>query len=452
MEQEQLELIILKHLVQTPEAKEKLTRKQTGLMLEYFEKPASQKLVAWLLLYLKKYNNVPTRADLVLEFARDEINRMEEPLLTWCEELTKQIYMPPPPEEDFQFCIDLLKNNWRKRYGVNSLSNAVSELSQGKFDEFCEQITNVSRKIKLVGQSLPNLNPILDYPQILAEHKYLAANKDLFRKIPTGIKWLDEQLNGGLALGEYYILMAWTGRGKSFFGTQVAFYAALYGFNVVVANLEMSNKKATKRLLSRITGIPIERFIDPWKMTEDNYVTWEDRMVEWKAMNGSIEFITFEKSPTVDDVAAKLHNLSEPPDLLIIDQITNMSGRLEWQDLEMVAKDLELLAKSWAKERGLAILTFGQAKSSSIYRPRLTVQDSAYGKGVCEHATGVFYLSQTVEEEEQRIIKLGISKNRDGQMILDQAELYPNRDIARIHCTERFERETRTEHEDGSPF
>ena len=451
MEQEELELKILKHFVQNEKAREKLVRKQTGLKLEYFSKGATRKIVEWILLYTKKYESVPENYDTIREFSKNEILKLEEPLKGWCINIIKQIFIPPLPEENFEFCIDTLQNNWKSRYGAGVINTALTDLSNKDFDNFCLKINKMSRKIKIAGLNLPSLNTIGDYERILSEHKYRAQHKELFKKIPTGLKWFDRTLNGGLSLGEYYLLMGYTGRGKSFIGTQCAYFAAFKGFNVAIANLEMTNKKAMNRLYSRITAISYERFYDPWKMTENNYEDWHRAMSDWKSDCGQIEILPFEKPPTVDDISAKLSELNKQTDLLIIDQITNMSGKLEWQELESIAKEIEFLAKSWDNERGLAVITFGQVKANTIYNKYLNVGDFAYGKGVCEHATAVAYLSQTKEDIEENLIRLGICKNRDGENVTTQQILYPNRDISRIHCTEREARENEDENED-TPF
>lgn len=449
MEQEQLELAALKHLVQTEEVKEKLKRKRTGLRLAYFEKSGTQQTVSWVVNYANRYKQAPPSADALLAFIGQEINNMEEPLKSWCEQTARQVFEPPAPAEDFAFYVDQLSINWRKRMGINGLDGALLELNKGNFDEFTGQLNETSRKIQLASEVLPNVYPIDDYPHILADLKYRAEHRDEFQKIPTGIRWLDERLGGGWSLGEYYLLFSYTGRGKSFFGTQCAFYAVWAGFNVAIANLEMTNSKARNRMLSRITGIPTIRFMEPWELTTQNYEIWEQKMAEWKEAKGNMVFLSFEKIPTVDDIVAKLHNLPFQPDLLILDQITEMSTRLEWQELEVVAKQLEFTAKSWDKERGLSILTFGQSTRDTKWYAALTEQHFAYGKPVCEHATGVMYLSQTETDFERNIIRLGMCKHRDGEPVPEQFFMYPDRARARIHCAERYEREGEA---NGNPF
>jgi hypothetical protein len=174
-------------------------------------------------------------------------------------------------------------------------------------------------------------------------------------------------------------------------------------------------------------------------------------MGEWKTRPGSLQFISFPQVPSVEDIIIKLENLPTETDLLIIDQITNMSARLEWQELEVIAKKLEFLAKSWRRERGLAILTFGQVKAETKWYKHLNEQHFAYGKPVCEHATGVFYLAQDEEDYSKRIIRLGICKNRDGEPETNQFEMYPDLAKARIHCAERFQRAIRSPG-DASPY
>lgn len=442
MEQEQLELKALQHLIQNPVAREKLKRRKTGLRLVMFENSASSKVAEWITRYEAHYRDIPNNKSVLLAFASPHLQSIEEPLNSWCVQLIEQIYQPTDLQETFEFCVDQLAFNWKKRTALRDLETAIRDLHQNQFDEFTGKLSGIIRQIKSTD-NVSHINPIKDYQKLVADHQYRTAHPELEMRIPTGIPWLDEVLGGGFSMGEYYILMAYTGRGKSFFGAQVAYYAAMSKFNVVMANLEMSNKKATYRMLSRITGIPYIRFMKPSQMTEENYRTWEQKMKEWEESKerGRLEFISFDKVPTVEDIEAKLEDLGIDVHLLIIDQITNMSSKLEWQELEVIAKKLEWLAKNWKNERGIAILTFGQVKAETRDYRTLTEQHFAYGKPVCEHATGVLYLSQTLEDQTRNVINLGITKNRDAAPTTQQATLYPEFEYSRIHSTERMRRE-----------
>lgn len=441
MEQEQLEITILKHLVQNEEAKTRLIRKQTGLSLNYFQKIGSCHVAEWIVSYANKYKDLPANVTILIAFASEKINRLEEPTLNWCRQLAESIFEPPQPPETFQFCVDLLVNNWVKKTSIDKMRTAAETLEKDNLDKFTDEIKEMTRSVISVRETLPNTDPIKDYDRLLAEHQYLASHKELFVQIPSGLEWLDKKFGGGWVLGEYYLLFAYTGRGKSFFGTQCAFNAAWEGFNVAVANLEMTDKKATNRMLSRITGIPIERFIKPWLMTEENYETWDEKINFWKDRKGSLTFLTFERAPTVEQIEAKLHDLPIMPDFLIVDQITNMSTRLEWQELEVIAKGFEILAKGWNKGKGLAVLTFGQAKTETKWLNVLSEKHFAYGKPVVDHATSVLYLAQEKDEYKLNLIRLGMCKNRDGERVLSQWMLYPDQGRGRIDCEERVSRE-----------
>jgi len=440
MEQEQLELKTLQYLVQDKNAQDKLKKRITGLRLSLFDKnEASKKVADWIARYSVLYNDIPQSPGTLLSFSAPFLKLIEEPLRSWCEQLIEQVYQPLNRTETFEFCVDQLTINWTHRTSLETLYLAVADLKKNDFDSFTNQLGEIIKRVKSID-TISHVMPIENYGKILADTQYRAQHPELNRKIETGIGWLDEAFGGGLSIGEYYLVMAYTGRGKSFLGTQLAFHAAWAKHNVVVANLEMSNKKATHRLLSRLTAIPYIRFAQPWHMTAENYETWKTKAREWEEeKRGRLDFISFNKIPTVEDIIAKMEELDVDIDLLIIDQITNMSSKLEWQELEVIAKKLEWLAKTWKKEKGLAIVTFGQVKSETKNYAALTEQHFAYGKAVCEHATGVIYMTQTEQDEARNVIRMGICKNRDGESSRGNGLLYPNFSISRIHCQQRFE-------------
>lgn len=80
-------------------------------------------------------------------------------------------------------------------------------------------------------------------------------------RLSTGVLELDTILDGGLPRGSLGVAVADTGGGKSLFLAQVAAAAVLAGLFVVVATLEVPRPVWLARVLSNITGIPINAIL-----------------------------------------------------------------------------------------------------------------------------------------------------------------------------------------------
>lgn len=88
----------------------------------------------------------------------------------------------------------------------------------------------------------------------------IAAMRHMER-LSTGVLELDTILDGGLPRGSLGVVVADTGGGKSLALAQVAAAAVLAGLFVVVATLEVPRPVWLSRVLSNITGIPINTIL-----------------------------------------------------------------------------------------------------------------------------------------------------------------------------------------------
>ena len=400
MNQEKLEVLTLKHLVQNLEVEEMLKRDNVGLAFRYFEKVPAQRIIKFLFKYYTEYKEFPHSSKSLLLYAKKDIRTFKEPMQTWCRDLAHKIYQKPIPEEKFELCVETLKKNWQKKTGVHLLIEAGEKLDKNDYEGFINVVKNIPDQINVIDTVITKIDPIFEYSQVKKNLEYKASHKELFQGIMSGIPWLDRQLEG-YRRGESYVLFAYTGRGKSFFTTQVAYHARKSGFNVVKCELEMSAEKASHRFLSRLTGIEHKKLANPWLLTNNDFNLLTEKVREWKQKKGNLDFLSFDKPPTVSDIRVQLNRLPYSPDFLIVDQITNMSGLLDWQELEAISKQFEMLAKSWENEKGLAVLILDQAKTETEWYQVLSKQHLAYGKGVGEHATAIIYLAQTEEDNEK---------------------------------------------------
>ncbi len=188
--------------------------------------------------------------------------------------------------------------------------------------------------------------------------------------IATGYKRLDD-LTNGLHGGELIVVAARPGIGKSTFAMNLAENVAKNGKSIAIFSLEMTNKQQVERLLSSMSGVPLEqiksgnlanRDIDLTRI-HDAYA----RMASTMIMYGN-DTANVRPSEIVSQCRrhAKEHGL----DLVIIDYIGLMqgdsTGRSENRQNEVASITKAL--KNMAKELDVPVIALSQLKREAESR------------------------------------------------------------------------------------
>jgi hypothetical protein len=85
------------------------------------------------------------------------------------------------------------------------------------------------------------------------------------QRLPTGIPELDDALGGGCYRGTLSVYMGDSGGGKSVMLIQDACTAAMLGFGVCFASLELPESIILARMKANMTGVPIDKILaDPY--------------------------------------------------------------------------------------------------------------------------------------------------------------------------------------------
>jgi hypothetical protein len=168
-------------------------------------------------------------------------------------------------------------------------------------------------------------------------------------RLPTGIPELDVQLDGGLQRGGLGIALGGTGSGKSMYLTQVAAHAALLGYAVAVATLELPEPLWLARYAANITGVPIHAILDG-SMDEARR-----RLARMSGHMGPCVVKEFTPHGTTNaDIEQWIEvceaDLGRPIDLLVVDYVGKMiSGKKDentYTAMRVICEGLRL----WADE------------------------------------------------------------------------------------------------------
>jgi replicative DNA helicase len=183
------------------------------------------------------------------------------------------------------------------------------------------------------------------------------ASKGEIIGVPTGFHDLDKLL-GGLFGGNLYLVAARPGQGKTAFLLSIAKYAAEHGRTVGIFSIEMMRHQNAQRIISMISGIPLDRIIKG---------QLEER--EWSIFTNAVDTATALPIIINDLAAISITQIRQEArkmlangnlDLIIVDyiQIAQPSEKKERRDLDI--GDISGGLKALAKELNIPILAASQ--------------------------------------------------------------------------------------------
>lgn len=228
--------------------------------------------------------------------------------------------------------------------------------------------------------------------------------------ISTGYKWLDQKLGGGyLEEGKaLYIFVGQPNVGKSIFLGNAATTIASQGKNVLLVSLEMSEMMYATRLASKLTKIPIAELRN--RKDEIKHI------LEGKERGKIIikEFPPSTLSPeqlenyykTVVDSGIKI-------DVMVLDYINLLRGKASAQSYEKI-KEIAEQVRAIAVKHGISVLSATQKNRTGVNNIESDMTTVSESMGLPATADAMFDISQTEEDKELGIVRLGMMKNRFG--------------------------------------
>lgn len=235
--------------------------------------------------------------------------------------------------------------------------------------------------------------------------KAIEKDKKGLEFIPTGFKFLDDYLDGGLLKKELVVMGAYTGVGKSFMAGTMMYNIAQKGFSCAYYSLEISSTMIVSRLLGQLSNIKPTRItyglLHPEEhnrisdakaqlMVYDNFMYLSDDIYEFQKIKQSIRENSF--------------------DFVVIDFIQNIVEKgQEYERLSAIALGLQQLAK----EKNCCLLVLSQLSNEAAKKGYMEYKGSGAIATVCD--LGMFLSRETIEDgQEINEVKLVVKKNRRG--------------------------------------
>lgn len=243
--------------------------------------------------------------------------------------------------------------------------------------------------------------------------RHIADLKELAEYLPTGWKWLDEKLGGGLMKSgrALYVVAGPTNVGKSVVLGNIAVNMAKQGKTVLIVSLEMSEAVYGKRVSSQLSQIPLSELSS---QTE----ALKNFLVDYKGKNKGAKIVIKEFPPkgiTVNHLKAYIQKLIHKgvrPDVIVLDYLNLMeatSGDNSYSEVKGITEQLRALTYVFR----CPIFSATQVNREG-YDGKPELENTSESMGLAHTADVILPIWQESGDKELGVLKMGITKNRFG--------------------------------------
>ena len=232
----------------------------------------------------------------------------------------------------------------------------------------------------------------------------------------TGFPRLDDCL-GGLEGGDIIVIGARPAVGKSAFVTQILTNMGIQGKRVLLYNLEMTNKQMYERLVSRQSGIMMNRIRQGKAFLGDEKERFQKANTELKRLDVWI-------SSGVKSVGAIRRECQHMgADCIIIDYLQLIKAERYYANRASEVGDISKAIKSLAMELNRPIIVLSQLNRASEGRQtKEPTMSELRESGDIEQDASVVMLLWNLSEENERYKGVKVEKNRQGKTAKFQME------------------------------
>ncbi len=348
--------------------------------------------------HYKKYKVLPSLSLLAgivqYELKNGSDSLIKEQIL----ELFKQIKskenlgdLPFVKEKSLEFC--------RTQNVKNAILKSVNLMEEGKF----EQITDI------IGKSISS-GRIYDMGIELDGNVKDRYKKTQTAKISTGIKKLDDEIQGGVSRGTLNCIAMSSGVGKSHFLVQIGCSALRQHLNVVHISYELNPEDIAIRYDSNFLDINSE-------LLEQNIEKVESFYSENKNI-GKLKIKYFDRGTcTADMIADYLDSLAATDfiaDILIIDYAEIGKAIKETSDTRSLYRAIYEEIRNLAVKRDLVAWTASQVNAIGVESDFIDIQHLQEGKTKADVLDSLFTFSIRPENRKNGLGLFYIAKVRKG--------------------------------------
>ena len=311
-----------------------------------------------------------------------------------------------PTEE--QYITDKVDVFVRTQAVKNALVEGVSLAKEGSWDD----LVGVMQDAVATGVHLKDTG--YDYLGSVKDRVYDRATRRARRKIPTGIPELDALTYGGIKNSQMGMIVGGTGRGKSIFLQWLARTALLLNKKVVYFTFELSTDDISDRFDSMFSVVKPQELNDYQehvisKITDLHKTYGKSLIIQhYPADTATIN--------TIKDFCRRLSQSGIVPDLVIIDYLDLLKPHRTYGDVHAEIDAITKGIVGFAAEFDTSVWTATQLNRAGMVSDTPDEAGMAGYIGKQYHADMVLWMAQTKEEKEDELMRLWVSKNRNGRI------------------------------------
>jgi len=229
----------------------------------------------------------------------------------------------------------------------------------------------------------------------------MTEDNDIF--IPTGFRVFDEK-NGGFFKGTVALIGSTSGGGKSMTANQIFLNNVNAGYNVCLGSFEMNKHENQSRILSNLSGVPINK-IATGQLTKnekdliaEKYKAFKKKLVEQK---NYYDILVPSRGMTMEDFL--LTTKGRGYDSICIDYISlldDLDGEDQWKKLGSAVR----FAKIWALTNNVQISIVVQVGKDSEIR---------LSKSMIDHASNAWFWVATDDSKQNGVAEIKQIKSRN---------------------------------------
>lgn len=304
--------------------------------------------------YYESYNVPPTEDVISVELLSNAgLNPIQKDKVR---EAIAAIRAFQPNENEFEYTVDCLKNDYVTSGAIKSLKSGMEILK----DDPSKAISFMQDSLASLSAKLVQNNDTQDKTLFLSQFADMLY--DEFEKegelMSGGIPYPYQSFNdvlGGMYPGELIVIAGASGLGKSFIGHDIAFHIGIdLDMPMVCADREMLHTQNGVRFIARQTRIPSRKLKSKSLRTPAENALIKVVLIELKQReDAKVLFIPPVSAENVNQVRRQIetHFGKTKPKLIVVDYLSDMeptsSGRGDksgWEGIKKIAHELKQLA------------------------------------------------------------------------------------------------------------
>ena len=428
------------------------------ILVEHFP-PELQQFYKLLLAYFTLAGGIPKPKDWRAMLMR---NGIEPAVREGLEGQYKKLYQAEAQEDhSWRFALGAMKTDRQTQLFIEAQTETMKILTEGVTDRIGEKKFGYHEAFRFLAQKLgeidrlsatneetPEGNVLDEVDEVWKDYEERKTS-DLHVGIRTGLSTLDD-LTFGAQRGEFWLMAAYAGHGKSQTLTNIGYQAVIEKHNVVYITLETLRDQVRRRFITRHSNN--EKFdvaeglyyndLKSGSLTPDGEALLKRVLVDLKEEDyGRFEIVWMPRGSNVHQIKMKLDILESifPIDLVVVDYAGLMGPgrRVErrQEGLVEILQGLKGLATGHSRGKGVPLISAYQTSRQKLDDARSSggyTLDSLAETAEAERSADLV-LTLLRQHDEDRELRAQVLKYRDGQT----AEFYLDADFARSLITDR---------------